>query len=653
MDDGEGKAEGGKLTTADLVGMFEASEDATYEARIASERDRDYHDNMQLSSEEKRALRRRGQPEYVDNRIKTKIDYLVGLEKQQRINPRALPRTPMHEDDADSASQALNYVADCEEFDYKRSAIWRNLLIEGAGGMAVAVEPDPRGGFYVKLRRIPWDRMFWDPHSAEVDFSDAGYLGTVQWMDYDDALALYPDGQEELDETMASVSASDTFDDRPRHNLWADKKRRRVRICSIWLKRGEEWHFAEFTKGGILKAGPSPYRDDQGKSDCELLYQSSYVDRENNRFGLVRELISLQDAINKRNSKALHQLNTAQVVTNELAIAGQDPEKLRRETAKPDGFIVLTGDTDPDKFKFETRTDLANSQFMLLQEAKQSIDLKGPNATAMGDKAQGSAAASGKAIIASQQGGMVSLGDLLDNLRHLDQRTFRAIWNRIRQFWTAEKWIRVTDDEQNVKWVGINVDPMQAQMAMQQNPEMAQRISGIVQSVAELDCDIIIDEAPDSLTPALEQWQAIVDLAKAGVNIPPDVLISAAPNLKNKKALLDKMKQPNPAQQMGQQIALKGAAADVKLTEAQTIKTIAEARNVGAGEQGPQIDPNKIIDARARQAEAGVKLRGIALKGEQDQRKGELDIAGKRLDNIGKGLDIQRQRETPPPQQAA
>jgi hypothetical protein len=652
LEDSVTATEEGKLSVVELVQMFEASEEATNDARKLSERDRDYHDNIQLTAEEKKVLRKRGQPEYVDNRIKTKIDYLVGLEKQQRINPRALPRTPMHEDDADSASQALNYVADDEQFDYKRSAIWRNLLIEGAGGMAVAVEQNHKGEWYVRLRRIPWDRMFWDPHSSEVDFSDAGYLGTVLWMDYDDALKLYPDQTDSLDATLNLSSLSDTFDDKPKWNVWADKKRRRVRIVSIWIKRGEDWFFAEFTKGGILKAGPSPYQDDEGKSDCELFFQSAYVDRENNRFGLVREFISPQDAINKRSSKSLHALNTAQIVTNELAVAGQDLEKLRREAAKPDGVIVLSGASDVKDFKFETRMDLAQGQVMLLQEAKQSIDLKGPNATQMGEKAQGSSAASGKAIIASQQGGMISLGDLLDNLRHLDKRVFRAIWNRIRQFWTGEKWLRVTDDEQNIKWVGVNVDPVMAQMAMQRNPEMAQKISGIVGNLAQLDCDIIIDEAPDSLTPALEQWQSLVELGKAGVQFPPKVYIKAAPNLKNKKAILDELEKqkPDPMQQAGIKLELEGKQAENEKTKAETVKTIAEAQNIGAGEQQPQVDPSKIIDAQAKQMEGRVKLETIAAKGRADQVKAGLDIHGKELDNIGKWLDIQRQRETPIPQ---
>lgn len=530
----------GKLSVTDLVRMFEDSEEATLDARGKSERDRDYYDNIQLTAAELAALNKRGQPPVIDNRIKTKIDYLVGMEKQQRIDPRALPRTPKHEEDASGASQALRYVADDEDYDGKRSGVWKNLLIEGAGGISVAVEQGYEGPEIV-LRRWAWDRMFWDPHSSEPDFSDAGYIGGVVWMDYADAIVQYRDAKDVLDTTMNDrASASETYDDKPKFRLWADKKRKRVRVCQIWLKRDEEWHFAEYTKGGILKAGPSPYKDDKGKSDCEMVFQSAYVDRENNRYGLVREMISLQDAINKRSSKSLHLLSVAQTIYEDGAV--DDIEVFRRERARPDGTMkVAPGALRDGAIKTEFQTDLAASHFQLLQDAKNSIDLKGPNATMMGDKAQGSSAASGRAILASQQGGMVQLGDLMDNLRHLDKRVFTKIWNRIRQFYTAEKWIRITDDERSVKWVGMNVDPARVQAAMQQNPEMAEKISGVVASVAELDCDIIIDEQPDGVIPAVEQFQALVELKQFDTNneIPFRTIVAAAPNLKDKQRFLE------------------------------------------------------------------------------------------------------------------
>jgi hypothetical protein len=429
------------------------------------------------------------------------------------------------------------------------------MLVEGSGGLAVSVEQATdytgRPGLVVKLKKIAWDRMFADPHSSEPDYEDAGYKGLVTWMDYDDALALYPEGKDALDATLAG-SPSDTYDDKPKYSLWGDKKRKRVRICQIWIKRDGQWYFAEYTKGGILKAGPSPHVTDKGESDDELVFQSAYVDRDNNRYGLVREMITLQDEINKRRSKSLHLLSVNQTIYEDGAV--DDVNEFRRQKAKADGLMkVAPGTLKDNRLQTISGLELAAAQMQLLQEAKNAIDLKGPNATEMGDKSQGSNAASGKAIIASQQGGMIQIGDLLAGLRHLDKRVFRKIWYRIRQYWTAEKWIRVTDDEENIKWLGINVDPQRVQMLAMQNPQVAQKIAGAVGNLAELDCDIIIDDAPDSLTPQLEQFQALVELKKfdAGNEIPFRAVVAAMPNLKDKQAFLKAMDQAQ--QQRGQQ----------------------------------------------------------------------------------------------------
>jgi hypothetical protein len=618
------EADDGLLDVSALIRMFEESEEATYSARQLSERDRDYVDNKQLTATEEAALKARGQPPVIINRIKAKIEFLVGMEKERRIDPRAFPRTPQHEQDADGASQALKYVTDYQRYDQKRSQVWRNLIVEGAGGFDIAVEQGYNGEPEIVIRRIAWDRMFWDPASAENDFSDAGYLGVVIWMDYAEALAKYPEGKDALDSTMDDRgNHSDTYDDKPKWRLWADKKRKRIRVCQIWIKRNDDWHFAEFTKGGILKSGPSPYRTDKDESDCGLVFGSAYVDRDNNRFGAVREMISPQDEVNKRRSKALHLLNTVQIIYEDGTI--DDVEAFRKEAARPDGALkVAPGSLRDGGVKIDRNIELAAAQFNLLQHSTNEIDLSGPNATMMGDKAQGSASASGKAIIASQQGGMMSIGQLLGSMQDMDYRAFCKVWYRIRQFWNAEKWIRVTDDERNVKWVGINVDPQMMQAQMAQNPEMQQRIAGMVSNIAELECDIIISDVPDAVTPALEQWQGLVELAKAGVPIPPDVLIESAPNLKNKDKLRERMQEPSPQNE----IQMRGAAAEVsekeagaELKKAQAVKALADAQAAGMPEMGapqqpqeyeppPELQDHKIIAeiekllASARQSDA-------------------------------------------------
>lgn len=539
-------ASDGMLGVTELVEMFEASEDATTDARQKAERDRDYVDNIQLTAAEIKELNKRKQPVTIINRIKRKVDFLRGYEMSQRIDPRALPRTPRHEQDAEGVQEALRYVADDQRFDQLRSRVFDNLVVEGAGGYRVAVAQG-YDGYTITIHRVAWDRMFADPHSSEPDYSDAGYLGGVLWKDYDEAVADYrdnPDAEDFLSATLDSASLSDTYDDKPKFRVWADKKRKRIRIVFMWVKREGVWYFAEFTKGGILKSGKSPYVTDKGESDCELIYGSGYINRENERYGLVREMISPQDEINKRRSKALHLLNVSQVTLEEGAV--NDVERFRREAARPDGVKVVNPGFF-DKIRDDTRDDLAAAHMQLLQEAKGEIDMMAGNIALQGNALQKSAA-SGKAIIASQQGGAMEIAPLMDSLRDMDIRVFRAIWYRIRQFWTAEKWVRVTDDERNVKWLGLNVPPEQGAMLKEQHPD---KIAGTVGSVAELDCDIIIDDAPDGLTPQLEQFQSLVELKKIDANgeLPFRAIVTAMPSLKNKERVLaemDKAKEPPP-----------------------------------------------------------------------------------------------------------
>jgi hypothetical protein len=367
-----------------------------------------------------------------------------------------------------------------------------------------------------------------------------------------------------------------------------------VRICQIWIRRAGEWHFAEYTRGGILKGGPSPYLTDKGESDCELVLQSAYLDRDNNRYGLVREMVTLQDEVNKRRSKSLHLLNTSQVVYETGVVA--DIEEFRKQAVRPDGTMeVAPGALANKQIEFRTRDDLATAHFQLLQEAKSAIDIKGPNAIEMGDRTGGEIPASGRAILASQQGGMIQIGDLLDNLRHLDKRVFRSLWARVRQYWTAEKWLRVTDDERDVKWLGLNVDPMSMQaiaLQAQQNPATAQAMAGMIGSVAELDCDIVIDDAPDGLTPQIEQFQSLVELKKydAAGEIPFRAIVRAMPNLKDKQMFLkdmDEQAQRNAQQAQGAQaeqrmreLQLRGAQAEVAETESKAALNFAKARDV-------------------------------------------------------------------------
>lgn len=564
-----------------LVSWFEDAEEMTHPARREAERDRDYYDNKQLSPQEKAILEARGQPSVVINRIKDKVDYLKGYEATQRTDPRAFPRTPMDEESSEACTDALRYVGDKANIEQVNSALWENMLIEGYGGHEVIPHPTKDGDAEFEIKPWPWDRLFYDPYSREYDFSDARYLGGVIWMDFEEAKAKWPKAEGAINRTLEGEEGN-TYDDRPTWRKWAASgRRRRVRICQMYYKRGEQWWWCIFTSGGKIEEGEVPYVDEDGKSLCPMILQSAFIDRENNRYGYVRAMISPQDEINKRRSKMLHEATVRQFVYEDGAI--EDVERTKVELARPDGAVKVSPDM---RFELLDRSKEIAAHSALQQEAKLEIELMGPNAAMQG---KGERDASGRAILANQQGGQIAMAALLDRHRSAKKRTYYLIWALIRMYWTAEKWVRVTDSEKNAKYASLNtpvtmaeklleeaesrgIDPEQAKEAMRQhlaqNPELQAQLEQVVETKrvpAEMSMDIVLEEVPDTANIQQEQFEIMAQLVQAGIQFPPKMLIMSS-GLRNKRELLEELEkgeQQDPMVAQANEAALKKAETEV------------------------------------------------------------------------------------------
>lgn len=571
------------IDTSRLVTMFEESEQVTYNARKESERARDYFDGKQLTDAELNELKKRGQPPIIVNRIRRKIQWLRGLEIKQRTDPKAFPRNPQDEQGAEAATDALRFVADDSRFDRHKSAVWGDMLIEGFGGVEVIHKANKRGDIDIVVNRYPWDRLFYDPYSRQPDFSDARYLGAVVWQDKEELLDEYPDRRAIIEQMQEDARATETYDDRPRQGLWYDAKRNRVRVVLMWYRKKGQWYWCKFVQKDKLESGQSPYVNEDGDSQCPLIMQSLYVGRDNDRYGVVRDMFAPQDEVNKRRSKALHLLSVRQA---RMAPGVVDKVQIARELAKPDGIV----EADKDDFDILPTGDLAQGQVVLLEDAKNEIDLLGANAALAGETGESQ---SGRAVLARQQGGMVEIAPELDELQHFTQRVFEAMWDRVKQFWTEEKWVRVTDEDQAPRWVGLNrpvtfgetlgrqppeVTAMVAQqMALIPNDPRLQAVVAVENNVAELGVDIILEEVPDRITLAGETFEA---LAKYGPALPPQVLIEADPTLpaSKKQKLLELLEQAQAQPNPEQQASLMESEAKASKDMAQAQKTATEAQ---------------------------------------------------------------------------
>jgi hypothetical protein len=317
----------------------------------------------------------------------------------------------------------------------------------------------------------------------------------------------------------------------------------------------------------------SPYKDEDGNSMPGIRLQSCFVDQDGNRYGVARDWISVQDEINKRRSKALHLNSVRQTKGDKGAV--DDVRKMKQELAKPDGHIEVTPGMD---FGVLPTGDMAQAQFALLSEAKQEIDSLGVNAQMAGSDSRNM---SGRALMKREESGMAELGPVFDMLTMFDQAVYGHVWNLVKQFWTAEKWIRITDDEDVPRFVGLNQPITLGQQLLEEvqksgrpiTPEMEQqakmdpRMQQIVETrnnVAEMDVDIVIDSGPASATIQAEQFAELADLAKVRGDIPTIALVEAS-SLRNKDKLLKQMGKGDEdprVQQMGQKMQEMGQIMD-------------------------------------------------------------------------------------------
>lgn len=593
---------------------FEASEDASCKNRERAERDVDYYDGKQLTEEEHEALRKRGQPPIAFNLVRQKIDYQLGLERAQRTDPRCLPRNPGDEDDANSATDALRYIKDDNRYDQSRSAAWADIIKAGWGGIEVGAEevknPKPgRPAIKVTMRRCAWDRVFADPYSAEPDYSDASYLGVIVWMDRARAIRMYGEGADKVfDETVTLGSVGGTYDDRPKNISWVQQgKRRRIRVVQMYhldVSTGK-WMYCVFTRGGILQHMESPWLDEDGNTEHPYVWRSAYIDRDLNRYGTIRDLIDPQDEVNKRRSKALHHFTTRQTFGTAEARGATSVKEIRAQLAKPDGHVDLPPTAVwGQNFGIVPTGDQSAGHYELLQQATAVFESMGPNASMQGKSSKDQ---SGRAILAEQQGGAIQLGPLTDTLKDMDFEVYRKAWNRVRQFWTGETWVRVTDDEKNLKWVGLNapamqemVDPMTGQVVQvpQIDPETGQPV--IQNAVAELDVDIIIDDAPEVGTLQQEEFSSLAELAKAGFPISPRTIIKAS-SLRSKGEILREMDEEK--QQQG------GPPPELQLKQAE-LQMQAEARQqeVQAEIEAMRAKAAAEIEIMAQKAQAQIEI---------------------------------------------
>ena len=302
-------------------------------------------------------------------------------------------------------------------------------------------------------------------------------------------------------------------------------------------------------------SGESPFRNERGMSISKYNVFANMIDIDGDHYGFIRRLRGPQDAMNQHRSKAIHIMNTRQIKLQEGAV--DDVEVTRREGSRPDGVLVYRGDRNNLEV-IQSETEFLQ-QTKYYEDAKNEIDSFGPNQQLIQEFGQN---VSGRAANMLQQAGLAELGPFLKNFRVWKLQRYRMAWVAAQTHWTAERMLRVTDDEGAAQFMQINGIGLDEY-----------GLPTLVNMLGNIDVEIKIDEGKDSESVMGDIFELLMGLSQNNVPVPPAVIIQASGlPISEKKKLIGMLSQPDPVKQAAQQ-------ATIAKTQAEAAKLNAEAGN--------------------------------------------------------------------------
>jgi len=575
-----------------------------------------FYDGLHWTSEELKKLAERGQPDIVFNRIDKKLDGVLGVIQRLRGDPKCYGRNQPDEQGAEVATQCIRYCLDASRWP---AAEAEGLLRGFSMGIVVAelvMVPGDKSDPDLEIGIVDQTTWYYDPRSLKLDFSDCRYMGISKLFTRDEFEELWPDKWEESIGSLDSIGY--TIFDTDKTYLWS-QGRTKIRVVEHWYRMGGEWRFCYYAGDTELQSGVSPFFDEKGKTVSRFLAFALKIDAAGDHYGFVRSLKGPQRALNYHRAKSVHIMNTRQLIVRRGAIGGDedsDIEDLRREAARPDGVIVWDGPQENQPtFSSQDQEFLKQAQFYT--EAKQEIDAWGPSNQAMLASLSSNPDVSGRVFNMQQQAGLAELGQFLPQWRNWRQRLYRLIWTQQQRNWTAERVLRITNDQGLAQYIQINA----VRTDQWGRPVMVNQLGNI-------DVDIVIDESPDSATVNTSVYDMLVIMAQQKIPIPPQVLLEVSPLPASKKremiGMITQAQQPPPLQQQAQQTMLQNKQAD-------TGKKQAEAMNQRAGAiHKLALSHHEVHKAQATQS-------GTAMDAMQGMRSHDGDLMDQLLNAASGG----------------
>jgi hypothetical protein len=545
----------------------------------------DYYHGTQWTSDEEAALIERGQAVTTYNHIAPAIDAIIGGERQNRPEVKMVGRSGGDEQLAQVKTELYGYIEDNSNTNDELDRMVQDALVTGRGWLFVYPAINGKDFEDIKHMYIDYRDMFIDNYSKNDSLSDARYITQAVYTDADIIKSTFPKFKEDL---ISETSLG--FDSSSDDEIYYDNKdRSRPRLMNTWFRdENGDVTTAVWVKGQLLYKKKDPYT----LKDFPYVCYTVKRDMENMPYGLVKSMVSPQDEVNKRHSKALHYLNAKQVLAEEGAF--EDWNEAKKTLARPDGITKLTDRALAEgKVQIIDNTQLATSHIQMMEHAKgQVMALAGINAAYVGQGGQYESAKKSQVAIAGAQNVLVPM---LNKLRIARHRLAKITMNLVPDFYGEERLIRILQPTGEYAFMPIN------------SPQLLDNgMVGRLNDISNDDVDVIIEDAPSGLNDRIEQFNQLLGIqGQTGRPIPMEILLRYS-NLKDKHQLASELEQhyaieaqlqqaQQYAQQLEQQVQKLGG--HVNQVESQLVQAnVARAvdKEVGKAKQEIEKEKNQI-----------------------------------------------------------
>lgn len=649
-----------------------------------------YREGEQWSTEELRELADRHQPDTVNNQISVVVNRLVGELVNQRFRVGFKGRNAAPDDGlAAVISDLLMHLRQSNDMEFEERDMAEDGFTGGLGVLDLSVTFDDLGQPEIKVRHEDPLIVFPDPDSRRYDWNeDARFVARAKWWSIDEAAETYPHAEIRLrgmgsiggsqgdNGGSAQLSGVDAF----KGEKYIDSENQRIRLIEVQYKKMEReqvlllsngnsavikeedkgaakkaikeakaqgltWRWINRVKSricvGVYAAGVLLEHTVTDHKYFSLVPYWAYRRKTGEPYSLVTLALSMQDAINKRESKALHLLNTNQALYEKSAV--DDPETMASERARPDGNVELRdGALSQQRFVIKDNLELANSQYSMHQKAQQDLYSIVGMDPRMGQST--GELRSGSGLKQKYQEASKPVATLFDNIRRTHGIFARVALDLMQKYYTGEKVFLITDDENAQKQVGISAD------------QMEQLKNGLY--------DVVVGEFEDDDTVQDESFRVMAETLPNLLQFPPvyvKMMIQAS-RMRNKGEILKMLEaqdgppplmpkmnlqanldgldpveraaiwtmmgKPEIAQQLMQQppLTTQQVKAQTELQKAQIGKPDAGTEQATAAMEIRKEQLKFQMEAEKLQAEHEVKMRELQMKLDADSQKHQMSL---------------------------